>query len=116
MKFAEIVTYIVNNWPSGGNEMTDAAAWDWEKFVQGNDDKVATTQDSSKKENIKKSILLKLICAKMSLLNDSFKVPSCLKKYMPPEDLKNPTKYKVAEQMETFETYQELLKRKADSE
>ena len=95
MKFAQIVSYVANNWPVGGNEMTDIGVWDWEKFVQGSEDKIATQDDGSKKDNVKKTVLLKLICSKMLLLNDNFKVPSSLKKYAPPEDLKNLTKYKA---------------------
>ena len=75
--------------------MTDIGVWDWEKFVQGSEDKIATQDDGSKKDNVKKTVLLKLICSKMLLLNDNFKVPSSLKKYAPPEDLKNLTKYKA---------------------
>lgn len=36
MKFAEIITYIANNWPTGQNDMTDIGLWDWDKIVVSN--------------------------------------------------------------------------------
>ena len=48
MKFVEIVSYVVNNWPTGGNEMSDIGAWDWEKFVQGTEDSIVTQESGAK--------------------------------------------------------------------
>lgn len=89
IKYAEIVSYIVQNWPTGAQDMTDIGLWDWDKFV-GPDPQGAPEEEDKKdkdkeKEEVRRTVLLKLICAKLLLLNDSYRVPSCLKKYAPAE-------------------------------
>lgn len=39
MKFTEVVTFIVINWPGGPNDMTDMSSWDWDNFVNSHADK-----------------------------------------------------------------------------
>jgi len=34
MKFAELVSFTVNNWPIGTNDMSDVGSWDWDKFLE----------------------------------------------------------------------------------
>jgi len=29
IKFAEIVSYVAYNWPTGSSDMTDIGVWDW---------------------------------------------------------------------------------------
>lgn len=33
MKFAEVLSYIITNWPGGKDDMTDIGPWDWSKFL-----------------------------------------------------------------------------------
>jgi hypothetical protein len=50
------------------------------------------------------------------LMNDKFKATENAQKYMPPETLTNETKYHKIQEMEVYENFVDLLKRKCDSE
>ena len=58
VKFAEIITYLCNNWPTGNNDMTDIGLWDWDKIINLNEDQ----DDANSKNSAKRSVLLKIIC------------------------------------------------------
>lgn len=51
----------------------------------------------------------------MNILNDKFKGEG-IEMFMPPENKKNETKYKIVSDMEIYEKFVDLLKNKVDSD
>jgi hypothetical protein len=108
VKFAEIVSYVVVNWPTGKDEMTDIGPWDWSKFL-------SVALETPERE-AKFNVLMRLVAQKLELLSSGYCFPAEMKKFAPSEELKSPTKFKAVEELEKLELMQELLGKKAGSE
>lgn len=60
IKFAELVSFLVNNWPIGTNDMSDVGTWDWDKFLE-----TESKEDNGAKFIAKKNVLIQIICQKI---------------------------------------------------
>lgn len=106
--FADVASLVSVNWPTTYKDGEQENGWDWEKFL--------AVEGASEDDFKKRKVLAKLIFQKLTLLNDRFKMPSSLSAYSPPDDPKNPTKYKTVHDLEVYESFGEMLKSKVDSE